>query len=89
MSEPKIGLNQMVGEAVYELAMRDQVYPGLVARGKLRQSEADWHRGNMAAILRPLEWLRENEHKIRDDVRASCPAKLPARAEGSAGSFLA
>lgn len=52
-----IGLAQQIAEVERELALRNNVYPGLVARKKMRQGEADAHVARMQAVLKTLRWL--------------------------------
>ncbi len=67
----KISLNQQIEEVAREIDMRRSVYPGLVSKGKMRESAAILHRNRMLAVLQTLEWLRANETAIREDVLAS------------------
>lgn len=61
----KISLDQQIAEIDRELRMRDEVYPGLVARRKLRQAEADLHVARLRAVRDTLAWVRENEDTIK------------------------
>jgi hypothetical protein len=47
-------VHDLVAEATRELALRRAVYPGLVARGKLKQAEAQRRIDLMDAIVRRL-----------------------------------
>lgn len=60
-----IPIAQQIAELRRELAMRSQVYPGLIAKKKMRQGEADLHVARMSAALRSLEWLQEHEGEIK------------------------
>jgi hypothetical protein len=60
-----ISLNQQIDEVKRELKMRADVYPRQVNSGKLRQSLADYQIERMQAVLKTLEWLQANEHKIK------------------------
>jgi hypothetical protein len=55
MSEnPKRSLSAQIGEVKREIALRRNVYPGLTARGKMRQGEADEHLFLMQCVLETL-----------------------------------
>ena len=60
-----ISLAQQIEEIEREIKMRVGVYPRQVSSGKMRQSVADYHMERMKAVLRTLEWLRENEAEIK------------------------
>lgn len=68
-----IPLNQQISEVQRELSMRAAVYPGLVAKKKMRQGEADMHTARMTAALKSLEWLAANEAFIGDELRLNLP----------------
>lgn len=71
----KIPLEQQIAEVGRELGLRRNVYPGMVARGKMRQGEADEHLARLDAAYSTLVWLRDN----RAWVLAATPASpLPA-----------
>jgi hypothetical protein len=57
----KIPIEQQISEVQRELALRRNVYPGFVARGKMRQGEADEHIARLEAVLTTLMWLRDNQ----------------------------
>lgn len=63
-----IYLDQQISEIKRELSMRAAVYPGLVAKKKMRQGEADLHVARMTAALKSLEWLAVNEEIIKGKV---------------------
>ena len=48
-------ISQQINEVERELSLRRSVYPGLVTRGKMRQSEADEHLARMEAVLATLQ----------------------------------
>lgn len=50
-------LRHQIDEVRRELAMRQRVFPGLIAKGKMRQGEADLHMQRMQAVLETLERL--------------------------------
>ena len=56
---------QQIEEVEREIKLRRDVYPRMVLSGKMRQSIADYHMQRMEAVLRTLEWLRDNEAKIK------------------------
>ena len=56
----KISIEQQISEIQREIGLRKNVYPGLVARGKMRQSEADEHMARIEAALTTLQWIRDN-----------------------------
>jgi len=62
----KISLNEQIDEVRRELRMRPDVYSRQVATGKLRQSVAEYQMERMEAVLRTLEWLQDNEQRIKD-----------------------
>lgn len=79
MSE-KISLKRMREEVAYELVMRKNVYPGQVARGKMRKEMAEERQDVMAAIGRFLDWCIEREPELRalKGDGPSPPARSPA-----------
>ncbi len=48
-------IRQQIEEVEREIALRKQVYPSWVARGKMRQSIEDFHMGRMEAVLATLQ----------------------------------
>ena len=62
MSHPNI--HQQIEEVDRELRMRAGVYPGLIGRGKLRQSEADEQLARLQAVRETLVWCRDNRELI-------------------------
>lgn len=63
-------IGAQIGEAQRELSLRQTAYPGWVGRGKMRQGEADHHIDLQRAIIKSLEWLRDNAKEIRDYIAA-------------------
>lgn len=57
-------IQQQIDELQRELAMRAGVYPGMISRGKLRQSEADEHNARLRAAIATLTWCRDNREAI-------------------------
>lgn len=58
-------LGQQIEEVRREIAMRERVYPLMVAKHSIRQSEADYFMGRMRAVLATLLWLQKNEATIK------------------------
>jgi hypothetical protein len=54
-----ISLDDQIKELQRELALRDRVYPHLVANGKLRQPVADRNVARMRAAMATLRDLRQ------------------------------
>lgn len=65
MAARPVSLNEQIAEVVRESALRENVYPGLIARGKLKQREADYCMERLRGVLDTLLWLRNNEHLIK------------------------
>lgn len=63
----KVSLAHQVAEVEREIGLRRNVYPGFVAKGKMRQGEADEHMRRMESVLATLKWLDDN----RDAVMAA------------------
>jgi hypothetical protein len=72
MSEPlttaKPSIHHQIAEVRRELAMRQNVYPKLISRGKLKTGEAQLCTMRMEAVLVTLEFMRDN----RDQIIAAC-----------------
>ncbi|QXN68016.1 hypothetical protein [Microcystis phage Mwe-Yong1] len=75
---PHRNIHQQLEELQRERHMRASVYPGWVARGKLRQAEADEHMARLDAAIETLAWCRDNRDLV---ARAK---GLQATAEGGA-----
>jgi hypothetical protein len=60
-----IDLKQQIDEVQRELALRKNVYPRLVASGKMTQEDADMHCERLRAVLATLEWLQVNKDVIK------------------------
>ena len=60
-----MSLSMQLEEVLYEIGMRQTVYPRLIQRKTLRQSEADFHVERMQAVAKTIEWLIANEQKIK------------------------
>ena len=59
-----ITLDDQVAEIERELFFRGRVYPGLVARGKMTQKEADRHTARMRAALDTIKGLAAKERLL-------------------------
>lgn len=53
-------ISEMIDEVRREIAMREHVYPGRVAAGKMTQAQADKKTAIMVEIADVLERFREN-----------------------------
>lgn len=62
----KFSLAQQIEEIDRELKKRATVYPRLVAKGDLRQSEADYLVARMQAVKATLEMFAAHEAVIRE-----------------------
>jgi len=51
-------IGAQIAEVEREIALRRHVYPGQVARGKMRQAEADIHISRMEDVLQSLRQLQ-------------------------------
>lgn len=58
-------LSAQIQEVQREIQQRERIYAREVRSGRMRQGVADEHMLRMRCVLRTLEWLRENETKIR------------------------
>jgi hypothetical protein len=59
-----IPIAQQLEEVQREIALREREYPRQVASGEMRQSVAVYRMECMRAVLRALEWLRDNQAAI-------------------------
>ena len=73
----KIPLTQQIASVRREIDMRRKVYPGLISRSKMRQSEADLELWSMEAALRTLEWLERNREALRRAVETGAVEQPP------------
>lgn len=78
MADRRYSLATQIAEVERELAMRRQVYPGLVNSRAKRQAEADMQIAIMEGVLATLRWLQKNEDLIKagDETRANYAAAL-------------
>lgn len=70
----KFSIAAQIAEVERELKMRERVYPNLVRRRDMRQSEADYHLACMTAVLETLRWVETNRPAIIDWIKPR-PAK--------------
>lgn len=63
-----VDLPTQIAAARRELEMRKHVYPHHIERKKMSAEKAAQEIANMEAIIRTLEWLNENEAKIKAKV---------------------
>jgi hypothetical protein len=80
MSEPltstKPSIYHQIAEVRRELAMRQNVYPKLISRGKLKLGESQLCTMRLEAVLVTLEFMRDN----RETIIAACfPEKAVAQ----------
>lgn len=54
-----------------EIDMREKVYPRMVSKGQMRQSEADHKIADMEAVLATLVFMSTHEDLIRGAVEAA------------------
>jgi hypothetical protein len=66
----KVSIQTQIREAEREVAKRRQVYPRLVAKGSMRQGEADLLIGYMEAIRDTLLFCRDNQEEFQAFVAA-------------------
>ncbi len=50
-------LSLQITEVKREIAMRERVYAGLIARGKMKRADADHQIAIMCEVLVSLQWL--------------------------------
>jgi hypothetical protein len=53
-----ISLDQQIASVRREIGMRERVYPGFVAKGRMKQEQADHEIAAMKAVLGTLEGLK-------------------------------
>lgn len=82
---PKIGIVMQIAEAERELALRRNVYPKLMASGKLKQEQADMNIERQEAIIRTLRFCHKNEgefHAFVNGRKAEKETSLGPRMRG-------
>ncbi|BBF92380.1 hypothetical protein [Blastochloris tepida] len=67
----RFSLDQQIDEIRRELAQRADVYPRMVASGKVRQSVAEFQIARLEAVLATLLWLKANEATVRAAIAAA------------------
>lgn len=65
----KIAIAGQIAEVERELAMRRNVYPRAVAKGNMRESEAQLCLARMEAVLATLRFCQQHERDIRVFIR--------------------
>lgn len=73
MIGPKRSLVAQIAEIRREIALRERVYPGLVARGKMRQVEADEHMVLIGNVLETLKRLQGEDSGANTNEQHSAP----------------
>lgn len=77
-AEP-VTLEDMLAAAKREAALRRSVYPGLIARGKLKADQAQRELRRMEQIAKLLEWMLPRQAALRkmreDDYREATRGK--------------
>lgn len=66
----EFSIRDQILEVEREIGQRESVYARLVAARKMRKAEAEFFMGRMKAVLKTLEWLRDNETAIKAKVAA-------------------
>lgn len=66
----KVPIASQIAEVKREIALRRNVYPGLVRNSKMRQSEADLCLRRIEAVLATLMFCQEHEASIREYIAA-------------------
>lgn len=75
---PKVSLREQADEAARELAMRHRVYPSLVTRGKMTETEQAVAIARMRAIRDTLRLFAEHEDAIRSALANALKHKRDA-----------
>lgn len=65
----KVSIDQQISEVQREIALRRNVYPKMIAAGKLRDGEARECQRRLAAVLDTLIWVRDHQAMIRKAVK--------------------
>lgn len=60
-----IPLAEQIAELKREAALRVNVYPSFVARGRMTEQEAEKYKARLSAAITTLEWLQRNEMRVR------------------------
>ena len=59
----RFSIAQQIEEIERELRMRQEVYPRMISKGKMKQSVADYHMARLAAVLTTLQNLATGESR--------------------------
>jgi len=78
----KVSLIGQILEVEREIAWRKKNYPRMVAKGELREAEAELLIGRMEAIRPTLLFCRDNEADIRDYIAQRKSAEADGREAG-------
>lgn len=65
MTTRKFSLRQQIAEVDRELRMRATVYPRLVRKGEMRQSESEYLIDLMQGVKATLEMIEQHEDAVR------------------------
>lgn len=68
-------IDEQIAELQREIAMREQVYPGQIRAGKMRQGTADYKMRCIEAALATLQYMRANREVIVPAVKAAREAR--------------
>lgn len=60
-----VPLTEQIAEVKRELALRENVYPTFVARGRMTALEAERHTVRLTAALHTLMWVERHQAKLR------------------------
>ncbi|MEZ5792502.1 MAG: hypothetical protein R3D34_17540 [Nitratireductor sp.] len=60
----RVNLSQQIACVSREIAMRQQVYPGQVSRGKMRGAEAEYEIACMEQVLKTLRFVQQHHAEI-------------------------
>ena len=66
-----VPLSRQIDEVAREIATREADYPRQVARGAMRQSEAEYRIESMRGVLATLQFMQRNEQTIRAAIDAA------------------
>lgn len=60
-----VTIAEQIAEVTRELEERAKVYPALVQRGAMEESEAKQRGERLAAVLLTLQWCKRNADRLR------------------------
>lgn len=85
----KFSIDAQIEEVRYEIAQRKTVYERISSREPKRRSELEHHLKRMEAVLRTLEWVRDNRAELigkpLGEKQERCPDSSSA-ADGASSS---